>query len=287
MCIRDRYVLDEMGAGEGPGADDVQLAVDDLVGVDEGVAGVGVLADDQVRAAAAGQGEALGDGGGHSGALDDEVGPGAAGGGADLVQHALGVAVPGDVDVRVADAGPGGEGQPFARAADDDDLGGPGELGEGRGGEADGAAALDDHDLAEPYGPPFVQRVDDGGARAGEGHGGERVDALGRLDHGGAGLEDDVVGPRAGQLGAVGQRAVDAVGAAVLAQGRFPVQPARRADAAGDGGGPHHRVAGGERRAGRVPVLAGAEFADHAVALVAQDEGGGDGQVPLLEAVCV
>ncbi len=173
--------------------------------------------------------------------------------------------------------------QSAGRAADDDDLRRAGELGERRGGEADRAAALHHDDLADPHGPPLVEGVHDGGARAGQRHRGERVHPVGGLDDRGALLEHDVVGPGAGEGRALLDGAVDPVRPAVLAERGLAVQPAGHAAAAGDRGRPHHGVPRPQLGTRGVPRGARAQLPNDADALVAEDQRGGDGQVALVQ----
>ena len=276
-------VLHQVGAGEGPGADHVELAVHDLMRVDGGVAAVGVLADDQVRAAAAGQPQPLVDRGGHPGGLDDQVGATAAGQLHDLGERGGLVGRSHDVDMVVADAGLGRGAQPRLRSADEDHPLGAGEFGQGRGGQTDGAAALDHDRLADPDRAALVEGVDHRRTGACEGHRGQRVDPLGHLDHGRTRAQADVVGPGARQARLLVDGPVDAVGAAVLAQGRLAVDPAGHTVAAGDGGRPHHHVADAQRRAVDVRGGPGAEPVHGAQSLVPEHQGRRHLQVSLLQ----
>ncbi len=219
----------------------------------------------------------------HAGALHHQVRAAATGQLHDVGQGRVGVVGLDHVHVVVADAQLGGEGEPSGGAAHQDHRGRAGELGQGRRGQPDRTAALHDDDLPEPDRPALAERTHHGGAGAGQRHRGHRVGPLGKLHHRRARAQVDVLGPRARQRMSGRRRSVDAVGLAVLAQGRVAVHPARDARPTRDRRGPHDRIARTERCAGRIVGHTGAELVHGPEALVAKHQRSRHREVPPLE----
>lgn len=132
---------------KGPAAVDGELFAGDDVGVEGDVAGVGVLAEDEVLAAVAGEFYAFVHGGGVADAFDDEIGAEAAGVAEDEFAAGFRGGDFGDIDDDVG-AEVLGHGEAVGGAADGDDFAGAALAGDGDGGEADRTGALDDDGVA-------------------------------------------------------------------------------------------------------------------------------------------
>ena len=194
-------------------------AVDVPVRVDRHVAGVGVLADDDVAAGVAQHLQPLGHRRGIARGLDDDVGAAAA----------RAVAHPGDAIRRVRRAAvmssvsstpePPRRFEPRRRRADDEDAQRAGELREDRRVQADGPAALHDDRVAEGD-ARALDGMEAGRQAAAATHEVERVEPVGQRQDADARLDLDPLGPAAEQpvLG----RGRDAVDPSVRAARRWP-----------------------------------------------------------------
>ena len=256
---------------EGPASHYGELLFGDDMRVEFDVAGIGILAKDEVLAAIAAELEALWNCRRMTYAFEDDVGTKLAYGCTDGDAAGLWSFVYVETD--------DGIGTEFERhleavfgASDDDGLAGTGFDCDRKRGESDWSGTLNNDGVAHPDLDSFdaVEGSVEGAAGTDDGFEGNRVR---EFEDGSACAQENPFAIAAAQVRSLIAVVGDAVSFALQTTSGSLFDAAVVAFSADDAAGPDHAVSDGESLAGPIPVEAGAEFCDAARALVSEDDG--------------